>query len=123
MWIAFWALAGSLAALFLAAGLSKLARPRAALAAAGMGYVEDFTSAQIKLIGGAEVIGSVGLVVPMLLGIVPLLSPVAACALAVLMIGAVGTHVRRKEGYAFPLVLAALSGATAALGLMLLAEV
>ncbi|GAB2603374.1 DoxX family protein [Pseudactinotalea suaedae] len=118
MLIAYWGLAGSLAAVFLAAGLSKLVRPRAALAAAGLDYVEDFTSGQIKLIGGAEVVGAVGLVLPMLLDIVPLLSPVAACALAAMMVGGVITHVRRDEAYAFPLVLAVLSAAAAALGLM-----
>lgn len=122
MWIAYLALAGSLAALYLAAGLTKLARPRAALAAAGLHYVEDFTSAQIKLIGAAEVVGAVGLILPVLLGIAPLLSPVAACALAALMIGGVVTHARREESYAFPLVLAVLSAAAAALGLMLPAE-
>jgi hypothetical protein len=119
MLIAYWALAGSLAALFLAAGASKLLRPRAALAAAGLAYVEDFTAGQIKLIGAAEVIGAVGLILPMLLDVVPLLSPVAACALAALMVGGVVTHARRDEPFAFPLVLTVLSVAAAALGLLL----
>ncbi len=120
MLIAYWAVAGLLAALFLAAGLSKLIRSKAALAGAGMGYVHDFTRAQIKLIGGAEVVGAAGMIFPMLLGILPVLGPTAAFALSVLMVGASVTHARRGEAYVVPSVLAVLSAAAGGLGVIVL---
>ena len=54
-------------------------------------------------IGLAEVLGAVGLVLPMLLGIVPILTPIAAACLAVIMAGAVATHAKRKEPTVAPL--------------------
>lgn len=116
MIIAFWIVAGLAALAFLAAGLMKIARPKDALASSGLAWVEDFSSGPIKLIGLAEVLGAVGLVVPPLVGILPLLSPLAGIALAVLMVGAVVTHLRRKETPVPPLVLALLSLAAAVLG-------
>jgi hypothetical protein len=61
------------------------------------------------MIGAAEVAGAFGLVVPAATGIVPVLTPIAAGALAVLMAGATVTHVRLGEPFTFPLVLMILS--------------
>jgi uncharacterized membrane protein YphA (DoxX/SURF4 family) len=116
MLIALWILNGLLALVFLGAGLSKLARPKAALAASGMGYVEDFTDTQVKLIGLVEVVGAIGLILPFLLGIAPVLTPIAAVGLAVTMIVATTVHARRKESLVPTLVLAALAIAAAILG-------
>jgi uncharacterized membrane protein YphA (DoxX/SURF4 family) len=94
--IALWVIQGLLAITFLASGLNKLARPRLALAGQ-LPYVEDFSDAQIKAIGTFEVLASVGLVVPPLVNVATLLTPLAAVGLVVLMGGAVVTHVRRNE--------------------------
>lgn len=118
MIIAYWIIAGLLALAFLAAGLMKLVRPKDALVASGMGYAEDFSAAQIKLIGLAEVIGAIGLILPMLVGVVPVLGPIAAIALAVLMTGAIVVHIRRKEGFIPPLVLDLLAVVAAVLGFL-----
>jgi len=120
MIIAYWIVAGLLALVFLLVGLMKLARPKAALAESGMAYVEDFSGGRIKLIGAAEVLGAIGLILPQLLNIAPVVSPIAAIALAVLMLGAVGVHIRRKEAFVPPLILAVLSAAAAALGFLTL---
>ena len=69
------------------------------------GYWSD---ANVKLLGLAEVLGAVGLIVPWLTGIAPVLTPVAAVALTVIMGGAVKTHVDRKEPLVPPAVLGAL---------------
>jgi uncharacterized membrane protein len=108
MTIALWIVAGLLALAFFVSGLSKLIQPRAKLEVR-MGYVADFTDAQVKLIGAAEVLGAVGLIVPTLTGILPLLTPIAAFALVVLQIGAAATHIRRKESFVTNLVLVALT--------------
>ncbi|MFZ8758803.1 DoxX family protein [Microbacterium sp. HMH0099] len=121
MLIAFWIITGLLAVAYLGAGLMKVARPKEALASSGMGWTEDFTIGPVKLIGFAEVVGAIGLVLPVLVNVAPILSPIAAIALAVLMIGAVVVHLRRKEPFVAPLVLAALSVVSAVLGFAVIA--
>ena len=59
MVIAIWIAAALLAALNLAAGGMKLARPKSALTL--LPWVEDFSAVQVKLIGVAEVLAAVGL--------------------------------------------------------------
>jgi uncharacterized membrane protein YphA (DoxX/SURF4 family) len=104
-----WILQIVLAVAFLAAGGMKLARPKPALVSAGMGYAEDYTDSSIKLIGAIEVIGAIGLIVPWLTGIAPILTPIAAIGLALVMAGAVVVHIRRKEQFVPPLVLGVLA--------------
>ena len=100
--LALWAAQGFLAVVFLAAGLMKLTQSKAALEARpGMGYVTERTALEMKLIGLAEVLGSFGLILPWWRQTLPLLTPMAAVGLAVLMIGAAATHLRRKESMAF----------------------
>ncbi len=118
MIIALWVVNILLALAFLAAGAMKVARPKPALVAAGMAYADDFSDGTIKAIGAAEVLGAVGLVLPLATGIVPILTPVAATALALVMAGAVVVHVRRKESAAPSLVLGAISVVSAVLGFL-----
>src|SRR4051812_41312790 len=95
--VALWIIAGLLAAVFAAAGLMKLTQPKAKLAASGMGWTEDFSPGSIKAIGALEVLAAVGLTLPAVLGIVPVLVRLAALGLVLLMAGAIITHGRRKE--------------------------
>jgi uncharacterized membrane protein YphA (DoxX/SURF4 family) len=95
--IALWVVSSILALAFLLAGSAKLIQSKEALAQRGMAYVEDFTATQVKLIGSAEVLGAIGLIVPWATGIAPVLTPIAAVGLAALMVGAMLTHRRRKE--------------------------
>ncbi|WP_026875821.1 DoxX family protein [Jiangella gansuensis] len=92
-----WIVAAVLAALFLASGVMKLSRSKAQLAAVGQTWTEDFSTGAIKLIGVAEVLAAVGLLLPPALGVAPVLAPVAALGLVLLMLGAAVTHGRRKE--------------------------
>jgi uncharacterized membrane protein YphA (DoxX/SURF4 family) len=107
--IAIWIAQGLLAFAFLAAGGMKLASPKEKLLASGksMAWVEDFSAPSVKLIGTAEFLGAVGIVLPAALGIAPILSPIAAIGLAVVMVGAVVVHLKRREQAAVgaPLVL------------------
>jgi len=91
-----WILQILLALAFLAAGVVKMTQPRAKLQT-NMGWVEDFSDTNVKLIGAAEVLGALGLVLPWWTGIAPVLTPIAALCLAVAMAGAVIVHIRRKE--------------------------
>ncbi|GLY07585.1 MULTISPECIES: DoxX family protein [Actinoplanes] len=99
--IVLWVIAGLLAAAFLAAGAMKATQPREKLVASGMGWAADWPAASIKLIGVVEVLAAIGLILPALLDIAPVLVPLAASGLVITMIGAIVVHVRRKE---FPMV-------------------
>lgn len=95
--VALWLVAGLLAAAFLAAGTLKLSQPMDILAASGLGWVADFSPRQVRVIGVLEVLAAVGLILPATLGIAPILVPLAASGLVLLMIGAMITHARRNE--------------------------
>ncbi len=118
--IATWIIGLLTAAAFLFAGTTKTVLPKRRLAAMGMAYVEDFRDGQIKLIGIAELLGAAGIV----LGLVfrssfavsgLWLAFAAAVALAILMVGAVVAHRRRKETVLPPMVPGALAVVTAIL--------
>jgi uncharacterized membrane protein YphA (DoxX/SURF4 family) len=95
--VVLWIIAGVLAAAFLAAGLMKLGQPKKKLADSGMGWVEDFGPGTVRTIGALEVLAAIGLILPAALDIAPVLVPVSALALVVLMLGAAITHTRRRE--------------------------
>jgi hypothetical protein len=91
-----WVVQGLLALAFLLSGAFKVIQSREQLLPR-MAFVEDFEPNTIKAIGVVEVLGALGLVLPMLLNILPILTPLAASGLALIMLGAMRTHVRRKE--------------------------
>lgn len=98
--VVLWIVAGVLALAFLAAGLTKLTQPKEKLRAT-MAWVEDFSPGVIKGIGAVEVLAAIGLILPAALDVVPVLVPLAAAGLVVLMAGAAITHARHKE---FPMI-------------------
>jgi uncharacterized membrane protein YphA (DoxX/SURF4 family) len=96
--IALWVVAGLLALVFLGAGFAKLTQPKEKLQAnPNMAWTEDFSPGMIKTIGALEVLGGLGLILPELTGIAPVLTPLAAVGLVLVMLGAAVTHARRKE--------------------------
>jgi hypothetical protein len=107
--IALWTIAGLLAATFLAGGAVKLIRPREKLAAAGMGFADDFSAGAVKIIGLLEVLAAVGLILPAVLDTAPVLVPLAAVGLVLLMVGAIVVHLRRHEAKALVVNLALLT--------------
>lgn len=85
-----------LAVAFLATGLLKATQPREKLEAF-QPWVEDFPTRTIRLVGVAEILAALGLVLPAATGILPVLTPLAATGLVVVMILAARTHARRGE--------------------------
>lgn len=55
--------------------------------ASGLGWAADFSPGTVKLIGQLEVLAAIGLIVPALLGVAPVLVPLAATGLVLLMVG------------------------------------
>jgi uncharacterized membrane protein YphA (DoxX/SURF4 family) len=107
--IALWIIAALLAVAFLAGGAMKLIQPREKLAASGMRFVEDFSAGSVKAIGAVEILAAVGLILPAALDIAPVLVPLAAVGLVLLMVGAMITHLRRHEAQAIVVNLALLA--------------
>jgi uncharacterized membrane protein YphA (DoxX/SURF4 family) len=95
--IILWILAGLLAAVFLFAGGMKLSQPREKLIESGMGFVEYFPLVGVRLIGLLEVLAAIGLILPGAAGIAPILVPLAALGLVLMMIGAAITHALHRE--------------------------
>ena len=95
--VVLWIIAAVLAVAFLGAGLMKLAQPRQKLVESGMGWAGDFSPGAVKAIGALEVLGALGLVLPALFDVATVLVPIAAVGLAVVMLGAIVVHARRKE--------------------------
>jgi uncharacterized membrane protein YphA (DoxX/SURF4 family) len=109
---AVWIAQALLAVAMIAAGGMKLAQSKQQLVASGsMDWTEDFPEPQIKGIGTLEVLAAIGLILPALLDIAPVLVGVAAVGVVLLMLGAATTHLRRGEKQMVPvnLVIAAIA--------------
>ncbi len=85
--IAIWAVQVLLAVLFLFAGSMKLVTPVDVLAKQSAPLPVTF----VQFIGVCEVLGALGLILPSALRIRPGLTPLAACGLVIIMIGATVT--------------------------------
>jgi uncharacterized membrane protein len=108
--IALWIVQGLLALVFAGSGVVKATRDRKRLFDDGIAWVEDFPAWAVKAIGVLELLAAVGLVLPAVTGIAPVLTPMAATGIALLMAGAGVVHFRRGE-FAFIGVVAVLLGA------------
>lgn len=101
--IALWIVQGLLALVYLAAGGLKVVRPREQLVASGrFDWMKDNSDAAVKGIGAVEVLGALGMILPGLTGIAPVLTPIAAVGLVVVQIGALRVHLTRHERQPLP---------------------
>ncbi|GLZ78118.1 hypothetical protein Afil01_29250 [Actinorhabdospora filicis] len=91
-----WSVQAILAALFALAGTitAVLTKPRLT---SMLPWVDDFSPATVRLIGIAELLGALGLILPAITGIATPLVPLAALGLAALMVAAAVVHARRRE--------------------------
>src|ERR1700719_5296813 len=96
--LALWIIAIVLAVAFAASGLMKQLVPKDKLVTSGQGWAQDFSPTGIRLIGLAEILGAIGLVLPAAVHIAPILVPLAAVGLALVMVGAAVVNARRKDG-------------------------
>ncbi|MEH7249308.1 DoxX family protein [Neobacillus niacini] len=96
--IALWIVQILLGLMFLFAGSSKAFSYEKTKAS--MPWVQDYSRSLVIFIGVAELLGGLGLILPYALGIAPILTPIAAIGIAVIMILAAGLHIKRKENQA-----------------------
>jgi uncharacterized membrane protein YphA (DoxX/SURF4 family) len=94
LWIVQWVLAVA----FLISGLGKLLTPEDRLRnSKNLKWIEDTGVERARIAGEAEVPASLGLILPSLTGIAPILTPLAAIGLAIVMLLAARLHTRRNE--------------------------
>lgn len=97
--IALWIVQILLALAFLMAGSMKATQPVEKLQQR-MNWTKHVKPGTVRLVGILEILGALGLILPVATHILPWLTPVAAIGLVLTMIGAIITHVRLKEASA-----------------------
>jgi putative oxidoreductase len=107
--IGLWVVQALLALVFAMSGSMKLALPYAELLKQGA-WAESVPEGLVKFIGVAEVAGALGLIFPAATRIKPILTPLAAAGLFVIMVLASGLHLSLGEK---PIVQVILGGLAA----------
>lgn len=97
--LALWILAGALALAFTVGGTSLVLLPRERYRTLGPSqyWIDDFGDVHLRLIGTVKIVGALGLILPAVLDVAPVLTPLAACGLMLVMAGAATTRLRRSE--------------------------
>lgn len=108
---ALWITQGILAAMFAMAGVMKSTQPIDKLLKSGVTWADRFPLTTVRTIGLSELLGALGLILPLLLNIAPVLTPIAASALAFVQLMAIFHHAKHKESKAivFNIVLLSLA--------------
>ncbi len=99
--IVVWSVQGLLAALNLFAGAPKATWPIAALSKR-VDWIGAVPAGLVRFIGVAEVLGGLGLVLPMVTGILPWLTVAAAIGVIALQVCAGVFHISRREFTSLP---------------------
>lgn len=107
--IALWVVQGLLGLAFFMAGFTKIIQPIPKLAEAGMNFVNHYSVGMVRLIGVAEVLGALGLILPAAFRIKPNLTPLAALGLTTVMLLACWEHYTHQESFMPTLFLLVLS--------------
>lgn len=97
MAVALWVAQGLLAIIFLLSGAAKLTMSKPRLIATGQTGVAPFPLPVIRLTAAAEILAAAGLVLPGLLGVAGVLTPLAAAGLMIVMVGAAVSHFSLHE--------------------------
>lgn len=101
--IALWIVQGLLAAMYLMAGSMKAFQPAKVRENPQMTWAHSRPDGFIRFVGTAELLGALGLILPMLTGILPWLTPIAAAGLTLIQVLAIFTeHLPKKEFNVIP---------------------
>lgn len=92
-----WILQSLIAVIFLYSGVKKSTYSEHKLVSIGMTGVEGLPIAVIRFIGISEILGTIGIIIPLLINIIPVLTPISAICFAVIMIPAGIIHYKRHE--------------------------
>ena len=92
-----WILQSVIAFVFMYSGINKSIFSEKKLVASGQTGVEGLPLVLIRFIGISEIFGAVGIILPLLLHTIPILTAVSAICFAVIMIPAARIHYKRHE--------------------------
>lgn len=96
--LALWITTGLLAAVALLGGMTKSFLPKEKLAASHGGeWTADVSTGFVRTLGVLELLAAVGLIVPAVVDVAPVMVPVTAVCWILLMIGAMITHARYEQ--------------------------
>ena len=88
---------------YLGAGGFKLASSKQKLRSMpSMAWTEDYSATQIKVIAALEVLGALGVILPLITGVAPVITAIAALCLVLVQAVAIRVHVRRGERQQLP---------------------
>ena len=108
--IILWVVQVLLAGMFIMAGIMKSTSPIEQLSAS-LPWAKDVPAWLVRFIGVSEILGALGLLLPSILRIKPILTPVAASGIIAIMLMASVFHITRSEfpelGFTLLLALAA----------------
>jgi uncharacterized membrane protein YphA (DoxX/SURF4 family) len=105
-----WLAQALLALVYLYAGIMKVSRSPDGLAELGWTWAPTMPPAFLRLLGIAEILGAFGVVMPVAMHILPVLTPVAALGLTVMQVAAIILHgLRGETATTIPLNLALLA--------------
>jgi len=93
----FWILQALTAVVFMYSGINKSIYSEQKLVAKGQTGVEGLSFSLIRFIGIIEIIGAIGLVLPVALKTLPKLTMISATGFAIIMILAARIHYKRAE--------------------------
>jgi len=94
--IALWIAQGLLVALYLVAGTMKTFQT--AKAKEQFPWAKNRSDGYVRFVGASELLGALGLILPMVTGILPWLTPIAAIGLSLIQLLAIFTeHLPKKE--------------------------
>ncbi len=97
MYTALWIVEGLLGLLFVITGSFKFFQSREKVIESGGTWAEDFAPATVKLIAGIELISGILVIIPRVLGYQYYFAFGGSFCIAVIMMGAIFTHVMRRE--------------------------
>jgi hypothetical protein len=99
--VVLWIVQGLLAAAFLLVGWAKATQPMDQLTKR-MAWASAVPAGFVRFIGVAELLGAVGLILPLAMGVLPWLTVAAAIGLVIVQAGAIVFHLSRGEGGTVP---------------------
>lgn len=101
--IVLWIAQGLLAIMYLMAGSMKAFQPAKVRANPQMSWAKDRPDGFIRFVGTSELLGALGLILPLVTGILPWLTPLAAIGLISIQLLAIFTeHLPKKEYNVIP---------------------
>lgn len=101
-----WVMQSFLAVTFLIAGSAKLFQSSEKVAQLVPG---DFPLPFLRTLGALEILGAVGIVLPLVVDVLPVLTAVSSCCMAIVLLAAAVVHMKGKEFSRLPMLLVLLA--------------